>query len=236
MYNQLSQSGKVTRGSIGITYDTITDPTELESYGLKSREAIIVENVLPGTPAAKAGLKPQDIITEINGVKVIKGNQLQDVIVDSTVGSSVKLGVLRDGKTQNFTVTIGDRADVLADDATASNTPNRQRGPRGGQEAPTQSRLGIEVQSITAQMSRQFNGLTGVEITKVEPNSAADEAGLEEGLVIVGLVAGGHRNEIRNAADFKSVESQLRSGSSVTLLVKDLDSPEREVRVPMKVK
>src|SRR5204862_7881834 len=178
-------------------------------------EAIIVENVLPGTPAAKAGLRAHDFITEINGAKVTKGNQLQDVIVDSTVGSSVNLGVLRDGKTQNFTVTIGDRADVLADDATASNTPNRQRGPRGGQEAPTQSRLGIQVQSITAQMSRQFSGLMGVEVTNVDANSVADEAGIEEGMVITGVVTAGHTTEIKNAAAFRAVESQLKSGSSV---------------------
>jgi serine protease Do len=236
VYNQLSQSGKVTRGSIGITYSPITDPTELDSYGIKAKEAIIVENVLPGTPAEKAGLRQHDIITEINGTKVTKGNQLQDVIVDSPVGSIVKLGFMRDGRSQTVSVTIGDRADVLADDATASsNIPNRQ-GPRGRQEAPTQSRLGIQVQSITAQMSRQFGGLTGVEVTDVDPNNVADEAGIEVGMFITGVVTGGRTVEIKNAADFRGVESQLRSGSSVTLLVKDPDAIDRTVRVPMKVK
>jgi serine protease Do len=236
VYNQLSQSGKVTRGSIGIQYVTVTDPTELESYGIKAKEAIIVDAVLPGTPAAKAGLREHDIITEINGSKVTKGNQLQDVIVDSPVGSTVKLGFVRDGRAQTVTVTIGDRADVLADDSSASNVPNRQRGPRGSQEAPTQSRLGIEVQSVTAQMSRQFSGLMGVEITKVEPNSVADEAGLEEGVVITGLVTNGRTTEIKNVGDFRAAESQLRSGSSVTLLVKVPDAFDRTLRIPMKVK
>jgi serine protease Do len=234
IYNQLAQHGKVTRGSIGITYTTETDPTMLDSYGVKGKEAVIVEAVLPGTPAAKAGLHANDIITEINGAKVTKENQLQDVIVDSPVGSTVKLGLLREGRAQTISVTIGDRADVLAEETT-SNLPNRAR-PRGGQEAPTSSRLGIQVQSVTAQMTRQFSGLTGVEVTDVESNSVADEAGLEEGMVITGVVTAGRTTEIKNATDFRAVESQLKSGSSVTLLVKVPDTFERTVRIPMKVK
>jgi serine protease Do len=235
VYNQLAQSGKVTRGSIGITYRTITDPVDLEAMGLKTKEAILVEAVLPGSPASKAGLRSEDIITEINGTKVTKGNQLQDVIVDSPVGSSVRLGFLRDGRNQSVTVSIGDRADVLADDASASNVPNRPR-PRGNQEAPTQSRLGIQVQSIPAQMSRQFNGLTGVEVTNVDANSVADEAGVLEGMVITGIVTGGRTNEIKNTADFRGVESQLRAGSSITLLVKVPDEFDRTIRLPLRVK
>jgi len=235
VYNQLSQSGKVTRGSIGIQYLTVTDPTELDSYGIKAREAIIVDSVLPGTPAAKAGLREHDIITEINGSKVTKGNQLQDVIVDSPVGSSVKLGFVRDGRPQTVSVTIGDRANVLSDDTTEYNALNRPR-PRGNQEAPTQSRLGIQVQSITAQMSRQFSGLMGVEVTNVDANSVADEAGVESGMVITGMVTAGHTTEIKNSADFRSAESQLKAGSSVTLLVKVPDAYDRTLRIPMKVK
>jgi serine protease Do len=236
VYNQLSQSGKVTRGSIGITYKTVTDPTELESYGLKNlKEGIIIEGVLPGTPAAKAGLRENDIITEINGAKVTKGSQLQDTIVDSPVGSTVRLGLLRDSRAQTVSVTIGDRADVLADDASAANVPNRSRN-RGSDEPPTQSRLGIQVQSISPQMSRQFNGLMGVEVTDVDDNSAADDAGIEAGMVITGLVTGGRTTEIRNSADFRGAEAQLRSGSSVTLLVKIPDAYDRTLRIPMKVK
>jgi serine protease Do len=235
VYNQLSQSGKVTRGSIGIQYTTLTDPVTLDSYGIKEKEAIIIEAVMPGTPAAKAGLRPGDFITEINGSKVVKGNQLQDAIVDSPVGSTVRLGFLRDGRPQTVSVTVGDRAEVLAEDASASNLPNRPR-PRGNQEAPTQSRLGIEVQSITPQMSRQFAGLMGVEVTDVDDDSVADEAGVEEGMVITGIVTAGRTTEINNSADFRVVESQLRPGASVTLLIKIPDTFERTIRIPMKVK
>jgi serine protease Do len=235
VYNQLSQHGKVTRGSIGISYTTETDPTALESYGVKAKEAIIIGQVYPGSPAAKAGLQSDDIITEINGSKVTKGNQLQDVIVDSPVGSTVKLGFIREGRPQTVSVSIGDRADVLSEDATASNVPDRPRS-RGGAAPATQSRLGIQVQSLTAQMSRQFSGLMGVEVTHVEPNSVADEAGVEEGMVIDGLVTGGRTTPIANVADFQRVESQLRSGSSVTLRVKVPNDYTNTIRIPMKVK
>jgi serine protease Do len=235
VYNQLAQSGKVTRGSIGIQYRTATDPIELDSYGIKAKEAIVVEVVMPGTPAARAGLRANDIITEINGAKVEKGNQLQDAIVDSPVGSTVRLGFVREGRSQTVAVTVGDRAEVLAEDASAANLPNRPR-PRGDQEAPTQSRLGIQVEAITPQMSRQFAGLMGVEVTKVDGDSVADEAGLEEGMVITGMVTAGRTTEIRNVADFRTAESQLRSGASITLLIKVPETFERTLRIPMRVK
>ena len=235
VYNQLSQHGKVTRGSIGILYKTENNPTLLDSYGLKTKEAIIIEQVYTGTPAAKAGLRPEDIITEINGVKVTNGNQLQDSIVESPIGSTVKLGFLREGRTQTVSVTVADRADVISDDTTAANVPTRAR-PRGEAGAQVKSRLGVEVQALTPQMSRQFADLAGVEITDVVPDSVADDAGVEAGMVITGVVTGGRSTPITGIADFRRVEADLKAGASVTVIVKLPDTFERSVKIPMKVK
>ena len=83
VYNQLSQHGKVTRGSIGISYEsTQGSNVTLDAYGLKGPEAVIVSQIVAGSPAEKAGLQKRDIITEIDGKKIANGSELQDYIVD----------------------------------------------------------------------------------------------------------------------------------------------------------
>jgi serine protease Do len=234
VYNQLSQHGKVTRGSIGILMRSENNPDALEALSVKAKEAVVVEQVYPGTPAAKAGLQSNDVITEINGVKVANGDQLQDVIVDSPIGSSVKLGFLRAGRAQTVSVTIGDRADVISDEPATTSLRDIPL-PRGGTRNETVSRLGLSVQPVSAQMGRQFD-LSGVEISKVEDNSVADNAGLREGMVITGYITGGIPKPITNIADFRAFDTQLRVGMSLILTVKTPDAYDRNISIPMKVK
>jgi serine protease Do len=234
VYNQLAQHGKVTRGSIGISYESVTDQVKLESYGIKAREAVIVGQVYEGSPAARAGLQADDVITEINGTKINSGNQLQDMIVDAPVGTSVRLGFLREGKTHNVSVTVGDRAEVLSENATASNATSRNV-PRTPGESQS-SILGIQVEPVSAQLNRQFGLNGGVEITRVDANSVAEDAGLEEGMIIMGVITGGSPTAITGVADFRRVESRLRPGTAVTLVVKTPPQYQDNIRVPMRVK
>jgi serine protease Do len=234
VYNQLATNGKVTRGSIGIRYESAKDPTTLEAYGVPGPEAVIVTNVYQGSPADKAGLREHDVITEIDGKKIKTGSELQDYIVDKPVGSTVRIGYLRDGKAGSTGVTIGDRADVLADDRVASNAPNRGASPRGGDRAS--SRLGISVEPVTEQMKRQFGLRGGVVIASVEANSVAEDARLEEDMVITGIVMGGRSSQINSVADFKEIESRLKPGTSVVLWVRVGPSYDQDVSLPMKLK
>jgi serine protease Do len=234
VYNQLSQNGKVTRGSIGISYESVTDPVKLESYGIKAREAVIVGQVYEGSPAARAGLQPEDWITEINGTKIASGNQLQDIIVETPVGSSVRLGFVREGKALSASVVVGDRAEVLSETSSASNATNRNV-PRSPGETQN-SVLGIQVGAISPQLSRQFGLAGGVEITGVDADSVAEDAGLEDGMIITGVITGGARTTINNVADFRRVESRLRPGTAVTLVVRTPPRFEDDIRVPMRVK
>jgi serine protease Do len=237
VYNQLSQHGKVTRGSIGIQYHPTRDVNELEAYGLKGPEAIIVDAVYPGSPAEKAGLKEHDVITEIDGIKLTTGNQLQDYIVDRPIGATVRLGWIHDGKSQSAGVTIGDRTSVLAENTPAESAPaRRNRDPLDLKDRVTSSHIGISVEPLTTQMMRQFS-FRGVQVTKVEEKGAADEAGLSEGMIITGAVSGGRPVEISSVADFSALDARLKAGSGLVLTVRVPDNQfARDVSFTMKVK
>src|SRR6266481_9655186 len=110
VYNQIIKSGKVTRGAIGISFGEVK-PELFAVYGAK--EGCFVLNVSPGKPAAKAGIRPEDIITAADGKPIKDGTELVNRISDLPVGSAVKITVLRDKKKQDFTVNIQDRKEVL---------------------------------------------------------------------------------------------------------------------------
>jgi serine protease Do len=113
VYNQLINTGKVTRGSIGIQYNPNQEASELQAFGLKAGSGVIVQDVIPGGPAARAGMRSGDVITEIDGSKISGGAALLDVVANSPVGKSVQVRVLRDGREMTLPVTIGDRQTVI---------------------------------------------------------------------------------------------------------------------------
>jgi serine protease Do len=238
VYNQLSQNGKMTRGSIGISYHSTRDPKELEAYGVKGPEAIIVDGIYPGSPAERAGLKEDDVITEIDSVKLGSGNQLQDYIVDRPIGSNVRLGWLHAGKGQSASVTIGDRATVLAETSPAESlSPRRNREPQSRNEDSSSNHLGITVEPIPAQMTRQLSLRGGVQITKVDEKSPAEDAGLSEGMIITGFVLGGQPTPINNIMEFSALDSRLKSGTAIVLKVRVPDNQfARDISIPVKVK
>ena len=114
VYNDLiSPSHKVVRGSIGISFNNGLSSSVNRVYGFKN--GVLVQLVQPDGPADKAGLKPGDIITSIDGRVVKDGDDLVNDIAGRRPGTTVRLGFLRDGKQDDATVTIGDRDKVFAD-------------------------------------------------------------------------------------------------------------------------
>ncbi len=113
VYNQLTgPEHKVSRGSIGIMFDAVENPAIARVYG--SGSGVTVSSVVAGSPADQAGLKVGDTITTVDGKKVSKGSELVADIASRKAGSKVTLGFLRNGKMQDATVTIADRAKLFA--------------------------------------------------------------------------------------------------------------------------
>jgi serine protease Do len=113
VYNQLTgPEHKVSRGSIGIMFDAVENPAIARVYG--SGSGVTVSSVVPGSPADQAGLKVGDTITSVDGKKVTKGAELVADIAARKAGSKVLLTFLRNGKSQETSVTIADRAKLFA--------------------------------------------------------------------------------------------------------------------------
>jgi serine protease Do len=223
VYNQLAQTGKVTRGSIGITYGD--DPEVLRAFGVK--EGVIVKDVLIGKPAAQAGIRVGDVITNIDGQKITGGPMLLDIIASSTVDRSVQVKILRSGKEQTIPVMIGDRERVIYDVDTASTTaPPDATVPAN----PPDRVLGIAVQVAPQKVVKQF-GLSGVAISSVQKGSVAaevfDTAPVETPYVIDSVVVDGRVTEIRTQTDFDRAVAGLKRGAKFAFGV---HVPERDVR------
>src|SRR5438034_2097475 len=217
VYNQLVQSGKVTRGGIGIQYSAnpAQDASLCRALGLKTDCGVVVQYVVPGGPAAKAGIRAGDVITEIDGNKITTGSALLDVVANSPIGRTIHVKVNRDSKEQTIPIVIGDRQEVIGERASNNNPDNNDQGDG------SQSKLGIRVQAITSDMVRQLrlNSSDGAYVSSVDQDSAAEEAGIMRGMIITRVIAGSERFEVRTVDDFKRAERAMRSGQDVALMV-----------------
>jgi len=212
VYNQIIKNGKVTRGSIGITFPASDRPearANLKVAGVN--EGVFVQSVAPGGPAEKAGIEPGDVIVALNGKPVREGNDLVNPITATPVGTTVTLGVMRDGKRQDFKVTTGDIAQIFPD----------RFGGGGQQEAGkpegTSAKFGIDIENLTDPW-RQANGVKqagGVRIVSVKPDSFAEEIGLQPGDIVLAI----NRTPVNSVEAVGRLQANLKAGDAVQLRV-----------------
>ena len=136
VYNQIIKTGRVTRGSIGIQFSNDEERNRKLVQGYGASTGIFVQQVTPGGPADKAGLKEADIITHLNGKPGSRGQDLMDTVADTTVGETMSVTVIRTGKKEDFKAIIGDRNKVLPAAWVASRrtkrSPPKARPPNSG--------------------------------------------------------------------------------------------------------
>src|SRR5262249_52090688 len=116
VYNDIIKSGKVTRGSIGVSFtpsETNQARNLLKANGVS--EGVFVQTVAPGGPAEKAGVRDGDIIVAINGKPVRAGNDLVNTVTTTPVGTAVNITAVREGNRENFKVVVGDLAEIFPD-------------------------------------------------------------------------------------------------------------------------
>ncbi|HKF49747.1 MAG TPA: trypsin-like peptidase domain-containing protein [Terracidiphilus sp.] len=221
VYNDLiSPSHKVVRGSIGIQFKQGLSGAVNRIYNFKN--GVLVQAVQPGGPADKSGLKPGDIITTIDGRQIKDGDDLVNEIASRHPGSSIRLGFLRDGKTQDATVTIGDRDKVFADQGIAQNNAPPDEGGNAGE-----TKLGVVVRDAGPDTVKKI-GHPGVVIQSVRTGSFADLQGLEPGLVIIRV----NKQPTATRDQFNAVVGKLKSGDDVVFEVIDPHHPDLGINYP----
>ena len=211
VYNQIIKTGKMTRGSIGVTFSSLETQNNALLKQAKVSEGVFVQSVQPGGPAEKAGLKEEDIIVAVNGKTVRNGNSLVDIVSVTPVGTPLDLTVVRDGKRQSYKVTVGDLAQVFADRMPGAK-PNEESKP----ESTTVS-FGMSIKNLTddARSNLGIKEKGGVQVVEVDPDSFADEVGLAAGDVILSL----NRAPVSSTEDIKKIQGSLKPGDAVAFHV-----------------
>jgi serine protease Do len=201
---QLRCKGKVTRGYLGVLIQKVT-PEIAESLGMDKASGALVANVSKDGPADKAGVKVGDVIVEFDGKEVKDSGDLPILVARTAVDKKARLKVLRDKKEVMLTVAVGE----LKDEEVVAT-------------APEKGELGLTVQRLTPQMAESL-GLEkseGVVVTAVEPGSAADEAAIRRGDIILEV----DRKTVRNLDEYKKAIAGARKGRGVLFLVRRGDN------------
>jgi len=210
VYNQLiGPEHRVSRGSIGIEFNAQENPAIARVYGVNS--GVTISNVVAGSPAEQAGLKVGDTITSVDGKPVKNGDELVGDIAGRKPGAKVTLGLIRNGKKQDTTVTVADRAKLFA-------SRLGEEEDSSDSTAPKESKLGLSVRAVTPDIADRLDipAGKGVIVQDVKPGSFADDTGLSRGDVILEI----NKQTVNNEDDFNRVSSTLKSGQDVVFLVR----------------
>jgi serine protease Do len=199
---QLQEKGKVTRGWLGVLIQKIT-PEIAESMDLSESKGALVSELMDDGPAKQAGIQVSDVIVEFDGHQVKDSTDLPILVARTPVGKSVQVKVMRDGKEQMLSVTIGELAD---DDVTVA-------------ESSAAQNFGLAVQGLTPEISESLGmggDTNGVVITAVQPGSPADEAGLRRGDVVLEV----NRKPVKDVASYTSATQSAGKGKSVLFWIR----------------
>lgn len=192
---QLKGGETVVRGQLGVLVKPLT-PAVRDIYGAKN--GVFVDGVQPDSPAAEAGVKPEDIIIGFNGEKVTSPDQFVNLVQGTKPETVADLEVLRGGKQTTIKVKVGAYTPEVA-----------ERKPT----APERSKLGLSVEELPEDVAREIGVAGGVRIRNLDPMGDGARAGLQRGDVIVKI----NREAVNNLADYQRVTSRLKKGDPVVL-------------------
>jgi serine protease Do len=201
---QLKAGGEVTRGWLGVAIQDVS-PEMADYYGVDAKKGVFVADVFKGDPADAAGIKPKDIIVEVNGQKVETTRQLTSLVADIPVGQTAKVKVLRDGQPRTLSVKIGKRDD--------KRTASRGEAPEKRGEDP----LGLRVSALTPELAQRFaiGETAGVIVTDVQSGTPAEEAGVRVGDIVKEI----NRLTIESVGDYSAALKKFEKEKTLQLFI-----------------
>ena len=201
---QIEQHGRVVRGWLGVAVQDVT-PSLQAALGLQTARGALVGDVVPESPAAKAGLRRGDVVVKMGGAELSSSRELRLRVSEARPGTATELLVERGAKRFDVDVKLGELP------------PDEARPPPRARPSPDARGLGIAFRELDPALRRQLSVPTAVEgvlIVGVEEGSPADEAGVLPGDVVVEA----ERQPVARMADVQAIAQRKRSGDVLFLL------------------
>ena len=211
--DQLVKTGKVSRGRIGVSIQEV-NAQFAESFGLDRPRGALVGSVEDGGPAAKAGVKPGDIILSADGRPIERSSELPAVIAAVRPGTETTLEVWRDRATRKISVKVNELAEKTERVA--------QKG--SGESASTPDKLGLVVRELSPAEQRQAD-VAGSLVVEQSDGPAAD-AGIQQGDLILGV----NGRNVKTLKDLR--DATAKAGKTVALLIQRQDA---QIFVPLRL-
>ena len=202
--DELRTTGHMTRARLGV-HITDVDKETMQALGLKNRNGALVPQVVSGSAADKAGIKPGDVIVSIDGVEVHKAHDLPIRVARHAPGDKVKIGLIRDGKRRTITVQV----EAMEDDAVASRGKARHSG--------SNIRLGMVVDNLTADLAARLQTRVkkGVLVQQVQRGMPAARAGIQRGDVIYRI----NGKNVNNIRAFSRLAKKFKHGDVLRVML-----------------
>jgi serine protease Do len=205
VYEQIRKTGYVRRGEIGIRAQTVT-PALASGLSLARSSGVVIADVLPGTPGARVGLRPGDLVLTLDGKSMENGRQLQVSLYRHLPGDVVTLEVLRDGQTLRIPVEMTENRNSLAG-LSASIDPRQNLVPRLGI-------LGVNLDQRIAALLPALRGRSGVVVASTVAGAIdSRDGGLSAGDVVYAI----NRRPVAGLAELRAVLDELKTGDPVVL-------------------
>ena len=194
IFTQLIKKGNVSRGWMGISIQPVTEELA-QSFGMRSAKGALINGIMSGSPAEKAGMRQGDVIVGFNGTEVKDPAHLQRLVAEAGIGKNARVSVVRDGKTLGLNMTL----------ANADSAPRAGHAAGGGRQQGQADPLGLAVEDADGE---------GVVIADLAHGGAAAVAGMKRGDVIVSI----NRKRITGVAEYQAAVQQAQGKSLIVLV------------------
>ena len=218
IYNQILQTGKASRGWVGVSMNRQPfTPAMAKFFGVKQGSGVLITQLSDEKgktadtgPAAKAGIKPEDVVIEFDGKKIMNNQDFRLAVADTPPGKKVTIKVVRQGQEKDFEIAVAERK-MEEQEKTQYSFEEKEEKPK--------SEIGLSFDALPGGLAESLNITGGAYVVSVKPGSLADDAGL------VGSEQGGRGDVIvaangkpvQNPQDLLSTVKSLKSGEPVVL-------------------
>jgi serine protease Do len=226
VYNQILQTGKVSRGWVGVSMNGFPFTPALAGYfGVKQGSGVLITQLTDekgrpseAGPAAKAGLKPEDVVVEFDGKKIKSSQDFRIAVADTPPGSKAKVKVIRHGQEKDLEIVVAERK-FEDQEKGRINFDDREEKPK--------PELGLIIEGIPSNIAKEFELTGGAYVTEIKPGSLAADAGLIAG---VDVIVAANGKPISSHEEMAALVKGMKSGQPIILKIVRLSPDDKQTQ------